>query len=381
MFRYSMPALAAALCLVTHNAEAREIRSERVHFFAGEAEKQISDRIVGYEMSTFIVHGNAGETLTVRLEASNPQTYFNVYAPGKGPGDQALANAGLTGEMVPDINEFSGELPETGDYTISVYMMRAAARRDEASDYTLDITHGGIETAQATDSSDTVTEVYGPDFYVVDVNSRLRLHETPSGSSEIVGHLYDGAVVHNLGCEQHSDRTWCDVEQRARGLRGWAAAEYLMGDSGAVTSSDHVHKHRIYGHTHGWNVFVRDDMENGCMVERTRDGVQVQIGFDPATHDSYLAAYARDHDMVEAGEHTHVQFFLDGDSFVGDAVEQEIAGFEGGYAHFNNPRFLTDLADKHQLTVMPAGRAPFTFDLTGSKAAIHMMIECQLVQP
>jgi hypothetical protein len=41
--------------------------------------------------------------------------------------------------MTPDLNRFKGKLPTSGEYTVSIYMMRSAARRNEVSRYTLDI--------------------------------------------------------------------------------------------------------------------------------------------------------------------------------------------------------------------------------------------------
>ena len=76
--------------------------------------------------------------MTIALKPSNLATYFNVYEPGKKPGDQALANSAMTGPMIPDLNKFSGKLPSSGEYTISVYMMRRqlAAKRSPVTHWT-----------------------------------------------------------------------------------------------------------------------------------------------------------------------------------------------------------------------------------------------------
>jgi hypothetical protein len=41
----------------------------------------------------------AGQTMTVTLKPSRLSTYFNVYEPGRAPGDEALAVSEMTGPM------------------------------------------------------------------------------------------------------------------------------------------------------------------------------------------------------------------------------------------------------------------------------------------
>lgn len=112
-----------------------EIRTETVHFKAGTSETTIKGRIKGYGSVSYLLGANAGQVMRVKLTSRHTATYFNVYAPGKGPGDEAIA----VSEMSDPINTFEGVLPAKGQYTISVYMMRSAARRNEVSDFSLDI--------------------------------------------------------------------------------------------------------------------------------------------------------------------------------------------------------------------------------------------------
>jgi hypothetical protein len=77
-------------------------------------------------MVDYVVRAGAGQTLTVTLKKTNPQTYFNVLPPGT----EFAMYVGQTGE------DYSGMLPADGDYTVRVYLMRPAARRNEASDCT-----------------------------------------------------------------------------------------------------------------------------------------------------------------------------------------------------------------------------------------------------
>ena len=58
--------------------------------------------------------------------------------------------AGQTGE------DFTAVLPTDGDYTIRVYLMRAAARRNESSDYTLTVGVTGQALAPTPASQDAL---------------------------------------------------------------------------------------------------------------------------------------------------------------------------------------------------------------------------------
>jgi hypothetical protein len=163
-----MPVRNAALILIlvlcTSAAFAQDgIRTERVAFQKGGSGATITDTIVGRASVSYILGAQAGQTMTVALKPSNLATYFNVYAPGKGPGDEAIANSGVTGPpTVPEINRFEATLPDSGDYTISVYMMRSAARRNERSDYTLDV---AITSASAAGVSPDDALVAGTEFH------------------------------------------------------------------------------------------------------------------------------------------------------------------------------------------------------------------------
>ena len=96
--------------LAATTVKAADIRTEPVRFKPGANSAVVKDSINGYESVSYKVGAEAGQRMTVTLSPSNTQTYFNVYAPGQGPGDQALANSGLTGANVPDLNRFDAPL-------------------------------------------------------------------------------------------------------------------------------------------------------------------------------------------------------------------------------------------------------------------------------
>jgi hypothetical protein len=106
------------------------IRTEKVQFAKGSSSAVIKGQLKGDATVDYRLRAGAGQTLAVQLQKSNPQNYFNVLPPGS---KDVAMYVGQTGE------DYKGVLPTDGDYTIRVYLMRAAARRNESSDYTLTV--------------------------------------------------------------------------------------------------------------------------------------------------------------------------------------------------------------------------------------------------
>jgi hypothetical protein len=94
------------------------------------------------------VRAGAGQTLAVTLKGANASNYFNVLPPGSK--DVGMFVGSTSG------NSFAGVLPADGDYTVRVCLMRSAARRNEASDYTLTISVTGAALAPTPASRDAL---------------------------------------------------------------------------------------------------------------------------------------------------------------------------------------------------------------------------------
>jgi len=114
------------------------IESQRVAFPAGAASTALKGQLKGDQTVDYILRAGAGQTMTVELKGSNLQNYFNVIAAGT---DTALFIGSSSG------NSFRGLLPSDGDVRVRVYLMRPAARRHEASSYSLRIGIGGAPLA------------------------------------------------------------------------------------------------------------------------------------------------------------------------------------------------------------------------------------------
>lgn len=105
-------------------------RTEQVQFPKNSTSTIIKGQVKGDLFVDYRVRASAGQTLAVTLKPSNLQNYFNINPPSSDVSMFVGSSAG---------NTFKGMLPTDGDYTVRVYLMRPAARRNESSSYTLSV--------------------------------------------------------------------------------------------------------------------------------------------------------------------------------------------------------------------------------------------------
>jgi len=134
----------ATFALMLGAVAQAQIRTERVQFAKGASSKTITGSLKGDASVDYIVGARAGQTLNVTLKPGNPSNYFNVLPPGS---ETALFVGSSSG------NTYSGRLPTSGDYRVRVYLMRNAARRDEAANYSLTIGVTGAAAAKPATSA------------------------------------------------------------------------------------------------------------------------------------------------------------------------------------------------------------------------------------
>lgn len=204
-------------------------RSVNVRFPASAAGTTIDDTVSGRDTVLYRIGAEAGQTMSVVLSSDNAATYFNVYAPGRGLGDEALA----AGEMSDPINNWTGSLPASGEYTVAVFLYRAAARRGETSNFTLDVSVVG-ETGDIVEGDFADGLAGGPDFFQVAVSGggTLNLRAGPSAGASILTRLSNGQNLRNLGCRMVEGRRWCRVATLADpGYEGWTAGDFLIEGS------------------------------------------------------------------------------------------------------------------------------------------------------
>lgn len=240
-------ALLVCICLtliVARSATAQDIVRERVVFSKGSKGTVVKNRIKGAETIDYLVNARSGQRMLVVLETSNTSNYFNILAPGTLAASDAMYISAING------NRFEAELPSTGDYTIRVFLMRNAARRNEKANYSLavNIFDGGSSIpAPAHDFADGFGG--GPDFWQVfaeKTTGPLKLMESPSAKSKVVIQMAIGEVLQNQGCKMTDSERWCKVSQvGGKHLSGWALGRFLREAPGpnadATLSSPQVH--------------------------------------------------------------------------------------------------------------------------------------------
>ncbi|MFI2810662.1 MULTISPECIES: hypothetical protein [Microbulbifer] len=113
--------------------QAEEQPDNAIQFKSGHSGATIEGTIKGRAYELYTVQASAGQRMTVEMQTDNAANYFNIFAPGKGPGDAARFIGSTHG------NRFSQVLPSSGVYTIQAYLMPSAARRDETANFSLDI--------------------------------------------------------------------------------------------------------------------------------------------------------------------------------------------------------------------------------------------------
>jgi len=219
----------AVAVLTSAPAVAQDDRIERVEFAGDQSVATFHDSITGYDTVAYEVAASAGQSMVVVINPSNASTYFNIFEPGQGPGDEAMYAGAIEGY------QYQGSLPTAGDYTIQVFLMRNAARRGDSSDYRLDIgLNGGAPEAQVASGDFADGLSGGPDFWQVSVSGSLNVRSAPSTGAPVVVAYVDGTVLRNFGCRDAEGRTWCEVAPPDDdGTRGWAAADFLV-ESGYV---------------------------------------------------------------------------------------------------------------------------------------------------
>jgi hypothetical protein len=133
----------AAITLQSALVLSQTARKERVAFKAGASSATITGSIKGDQSVDYVLGARRGQTMKVSLKTSNGANYFNVLPPGS---EAAIAIGSNLG------NEWTGALPADGDYTIRVYLMRSAARRNETATYTLSVGITGAPDAKVAGS-------------------------------------------------------------------------------------------------------------------------------------------------------------------------------------------------------------------------------------
>jgi hypothetical protein len=107
------------------------IDSRPIQFAKGASSATIKASLKGDQTIDYKLRARAGQTMSVKLKTSNGSNYFNVLPPGS---QDVAIFVGSSGG-----NEWFAPLEADGEYTVRVYLMRSAARRNETANYTLTV--------------------------------------------------------------------------------------------------------------------------------------------------------------------------------------------------------------------------------------------------
>jgi len=206
--------LLVALAIGNAIVWAQPIREQRLVVSVATPPVLVTDRIVGSEIVDYIVAGEQSQILSVDIMTSGASAYFNVTPTGAA----AALFIGSTSGGVADVS-----LPASAEYTIRVYLMRSAARRNERSDYSLAVGIGGPDYADGLAG--------GPDFWRVagvGGGDALNVRAGPSTRYAVASKLRNGEVLENCGCRLSGTERWCRIRTVGSGVMGWVAGRYLV---------------------------------------------------------------------------------------------------------------------------------------------------------
>jgi hypothetical protein len=150
----------------------------------------------------------------------------------------------------------------------------------------------------------------------------------------------------------------------------------------ASAATDASAQFKKYGAEAGWEILIKENMGPGCLMARkANETSQVQMGIDATGEKKgYFALYTMKDAKIKSGQKLSVIFDIDGQQFSGEAVGQQIEGYDGAFVWVNNPDFIYDLAKKKKMTISPAGRDTLITNLEGTDAAFKALRACQDAQ-
>lgn len=233
--KHRLPVILAAFWLLSMGPGALAAAPERmvkeVRFAAGSSSATLKGRIAGYSYVDYELRAGAGQSMKVSMQVTNLANYFNILPPGSTDAAMFIAGAGD--------KAFDGLLPDDGVYTIRVYLMRSAARRKEAGDYTLSVSIAGTPLPPVSSKVDAV----------------------------IPGTHYHAKT--RVKCEpQYTKTRECEALVIRRGFDGTATVELRWGESGRrrilfvkgiPRASDVPRQMKFTRNERGWEVVFNDD--------------------------------------------------------------------------------------------------------------------------
>lgn len=104
---------------------AQRHRSKRIQFPRGRTTAVIKGRVDAKTIDNYDIRARAGQRMSVHLTSPGKNVRFGIALPGYDAGEV---------EGASNVTDWEGELPDTGDYNIAVYVTKGAGT------YTLEVT-------------------------------------------------------------------------------------------------------------------------------------------------------------------------------------------------------------------------------------------------
>ncbi len=140
-----------------------DIRYQDVQFEKGSYGTILNGQINGDQIVDYRLRAREGQVMSVDFASGNLSAYFNVLPPNSS--DLAIFVGSRAG------NHFESPLPDDGVYTLRVYLMRNAARRNETAKYTLDVKITGGDKSSAETMFNRTFKLQGISFQVMSANN------------------------------------------------------------------------------------------------------------------------------------------------------------------------------------------------------------------
>ena len=138
-------AMAGTVFLAGASAAADGIETRTLKFAKGASSATVKGSITGRQTIDYKVRARSGQRMNVTLKSGHAGLAFNVLPPGSK--DVAITDA-------ISRQEWSGELPADGEYTVRTYLPRSAARRGEKASYTLTVAVTGAAAKSSSAAAD-----------------------------------------------------------------------------------------------------------------------------------------------------------------------------------------------------------------------------------
>lgn len=195
-----------ALLAATPALAAGEAPPKPVTFPQGKTATVLKGVVKGYATGSYTLDVVAGQTLQMLFKPSNRSCYFNATAVGGAEAEHIGSTSG---------NEFGKNVTANGVYRIDVYLMRNAARRNEACRYQLSIELTGAPGGASAGVSDEMMRdaCKGATAPMYGVEPRKVTARAPMRAAKDGGFTLDGTIdkggegVKKMRCIFKPDRT------------------------------------------------------------------------------------------------------------------------------------------------------------------------------